>query len=180
MIKPNFLTLLRILCIPALVIVLISTFEGKEIVAFVIFLLAALTDMFDGFLARKKQQITALGELSDPIADKLLIMAAFVCLVEMGVVAAWMVVIIIGREIAVTGFRAVAASKGINITASVMGKIKMNAETITICLLILGEKHLGRLYVISQVGLWIVIATSLISAGEYYLRFGRSVLSDRS
>jgi len=177
---PNSLTLLRILSIPALVVVLLSEFEGKEIVAFIIFLFAALTDMLDGFLARRKKQITALGQLMDPIADKLLITAAFICLVELEVVPAWMVIIIIGREIAVTGFRAMAASKGVNISASVMGKVKMNAETITICLLILGEKHLGSLSVISQVGLWVVIVTALISAAEYYLKFSRSILSNHS
>lgn len=177
---PNLLTLLRILSIPALVVVLISSFERKEIVAFVIFLLAALTDMLDGYLARKKKQITVLGQLLDPIADKLLITAALICLVELGIVPAWMAIIIIGREIAVTGFRAIAASKGVNISSSVMGKIKMNAETIAICLLILGEKHLGSLYVISQVGLWVVIVTALFSATEYYLKFNRLVLSNRS
>lgn len=177
---PNILTTLRILSIPALVVVLLTTFKRNEIVAFIIFLLAALTDMLDGYLARRKKQITVLGQLLDPIADKLLITAAFICLVELGIVPAWMVIIIIGREIAVTGFRAIAASKGVNISASVMGKVKMNAETITICLLILGEKHLGSLYVISQVGLWVVIATALFSATEYYLKFNRLILSNRS
>ncbi len=177
---PNFLTTLRILSIPALVIVLLSSFEGKEIVAFIIFLFAALTDMLDGFLARRRKQITTLGELLDPVADKLLITAAFICLVELGIVPAWIVIIIIGREIAVTGFRAIAASKGVNIPASVMGKVKMNAETVTICLLILGKKHLGSLYILSQVGLWVVIATALFSAIEYFLKFNRAILSNRS
>jgi len=91
-----------------------------------------------------------------------------------------MVVIIIGRELAVSGFRAIAASKGINIAASVLGKIKMISEAVTICLLILGDKYLGKLYFLSQVGLWLIIAIALLSAGEYYLKFGHLILSRRS
>lgn len=177
---PNLLTALRILSIPALVAVLLSEFEGKELVAFAIFLLAALTDMLDGFLARRRKQITIFGQLLDPIADKLLVASAFICFVELGAVSAWMVVIIIGREIAVSGFRAIASSRGINIAASILGKIKMISETVTICLLILGEEYLGDLYFLSQVGLWVVIATVLLSAGEYYFKFGPLVLSRRS
>ncbi len=177
---PNLLTLLRVLSIPALVVALLTEFKGKEIVSFIIFFLAALTDMLDGFLARRKKQITAFGQLMDPIADKLLVASALICLVELGAVPAWMVVIIIGRELAVSGFRAVAASKGVNIAASVLGKIKMISEAVTICLLILGDKYLGELYFLTQVGLWLIIATALLSAGEYYLKFGHLILSRRS
>ncbi|MFP4082211.1 MAG: CDP-diacylglycerol--glycerol-3-phosphate 3-phosphatidyltransferase [Candidatus Aminicenantes bacterium] len=176
---PNLLTALRILSIPALVAVLLSSFRGKEWVAFVIFLLAALTDMLDGFWARRRRQTTVYGKLLDPVADKLLVASAFICLVELGAVSAWMVVIIIGREIAVSGFRAIASSQGVNIPASALGKIKMISEAVTICLLILGEKHLKSLYFLSQVGLWIVIAAALLSAGEYYVRYGRQILSKR-
>jgi CDP-diacylglycerol--glycerol-3-phosphate 3-phosphatidyltransferase len=116
----------------------------------------------------------------DPVADKLLVASVFICLVELGAVAAWMVVIIIGREIAVTGFRAIASSKGINIPASRLGKFKMFFETITICLLILGKKYLGRLYFLSQVGIWLVIIVAIASAAEYYLRFGPKALSKHS
>ncbi|MEA2006436.1 MAG: CDP-diacylglycerol--glycerol-3-phosphate 3-phosphatidyltransferase [Acidobacteriota bacterium] len=177
---PNFLTLGRILAIPILVVVLLSNFRGKELVAFFIFVLAVLTDMLDGFWARRKKKITPLGELLDPTADKLLIASALICLVELGTVNAWMVVIIIGREIAVTGFRAIASSKGISIHASVLGKIKMNAEGITIALLILGKGHLGSFYIIPQIGLWIIIAVALLSATEYYIKFGPKVISKSS
>ena len=122
---PNLLTSLRIVAIPVLVIVLFTQFEGKELVAFIIFLVAALTDMFDGFLARRREEITILGQILDPIADKLLVASAFICLVELGAVQAWMVVIILGREIAITGFRAIASSKRIYIPSSRLGKIKM-------------------------------------------------------
>lgn len=177
---PIFLTLLRIVAIPLLVVVLLSQFEGKELVALIIFILAALTDTLDGILARRRNQITAMGQLLDPIADKLLIASAFICLVGQGVVSSWMVVIIIGRELAVTGFRAIASSKGVTIAASRTGKLKMLFEGITICLLILGEKYLGRLIILAQIGLWIVILTAVISAAEYYIRFGPRILSKDS
>lgn len=177
---PNFLTVLRILLIPGLVAVLLSQFKGKELTAFIIFIIAALTDTLDGIWARRRKQTTVFGQLLDPIADKLLVASAFICLVELGAVPAWIVIIIIGRELAVSGFRAIASSKGINIPASLFGKIKMFSESITISLLILGEKYLGSFYFLSQVGLWIIIATALFSATEYYAKYGHLVLSKRS
>lgn len=172
--------MLRIFSIPVLVVVLLSQFEGKEFAAVIIFLLAALTDTLDGLLARKRGQVTILGQILDPIADKLLIASAFICLVELGAVSAWMVVIILGRELAVTGFRAIASSKGIHIASSRLGKFKMISEAITICLLILGEEYLGRFNFISQIGLWAVIAIATISAAEYYIRFGPLIISKHS
>lgn len=177
---PNLLTSLRIVSIPVLVIVLFTQFEGKELVAFIIFLVAALTDMVDGFLARRREQITIIGQILDPIADKLLVASAFICLVELGAVQAWMVVIILGREIAITGFRAIASSKRIYIPSSRLGKIKMILEAVTICLLILGEKYIGRYYFFSQIGLWLVIAIAVISAAQYYIKFGPLVISKHS
>jgi CDP-diacylglycerol--glycerol-3-phosphate 3-phosphatidyltransferase len=177
---PNILTALRIACIPALVIVLLTPFNGQNVVAFSIFFLASLTDMLDGFWARRKKLITVSGQLLDPIADKLLIASALICLVELGTIKAWMVIIIIGREIAVTGFRALASSKGHNIPASVLGKIKMVLETTTIMLLLLGKEILGKLYFLSQLGLWLIIVSAVLSAAEYYLKYGRLVLSQRS
>ncbi len=172
--------MLRIFSIPVLVVVLLGQFEGKELAAVIIFLLAALTDTLDGLLARKRGQVTILGQILDPIADKLLIASAFICLVELGAAPAWMVVIILGRELAVTGFRAIASSKGIYIASSRLGKFKMISEAATICLLILGEEYLGRFNFISQIGLWVVIAIATISAAEYYIRFGPRVISKHS
>jgi CDP-diacylglycerol--glycerol-3-phosphate 3-phosphatidyltransferase len=174
------LTYLRILAVPILVVVLLSDFRGNHIAAFAVFILATLTDMLDGFWARRKRQITVLGQLLDPTADKLLVVSALICLVGTGAVPAWMAVIIVGREIAVSGFRAMASAKGINIPASVFGKIKMILETVTIGILLLGEGVLGGLYVLSRVGLWLTVLAALVSAGEYYFRYGRAVLSRRS
>jgi len=176
---PLALTYLRILAVPVLVVFLLTDFRGHDILAFAVFLLATLTDMLDGYWARRKKQITVLGQLLDPTADKLIVVSALICLVGRTLVPAWMAVIIIGREIAVTGFRALASAKGIHIPASVLGKIKMNLETATIGLLLLGEGVLGRLYFLTQWGLWLTVAAALVSAAEYYLRYGRAVLSGR-
>lgn len=175
---PNILTLIRILAIPILVIALLTDFQGHRQVAFVIFILAVLTDMLDGYWARRKNKKSSLGELLDPTADKLIITAALICLVELDQVPAWMAIVIIGREIAVTAFRAMASSRGIAMPASVLGKIKMNAEAITIALLILGKAILQKFYLLAEIGLWIVLATALFSAAEYYWRLGPRVLRE--
>jgi CDP-diacylglycerol--glycerol-3-phosphate 3-phosphatidyltransferase len=176
---PLVLTLFRILSIPVLVIVLLSRFQGQHVTAFAIFLIATVTDMLDGFWARRKKQITVIGQLLDPTADKLLIVSVLVCLVGTRIVPSWMAVVIIGREIAVTGFRAIASSRGVNIPASVLGKIKMISESVTIALLLLGERILGQYYLLARIGLWLTVAAAVVSGVEYYIRFGRPVISDR-
>lgn len=176
---PLFLTFLRILSIPVIVIILLSHFPGREVTAFIVFLFATLTDMLDGFWARQRNKITTVGQLLDPTADKLLVVSVLICLVGTGAVPAWMAVVIIGREIAVTGFRAIASSRGVNIPASWLGKIKMISESVTICVLLLGAKVLGPYYVLGKIGLWVTVAAALVSAAEYGLRFGRAVLSDQ-
>lgn len=177
---PTIITLLRILFIPLLVVSLLTQYKSKELVALAVFLIATSTDILDGILARRRKQITVLGQLLDPIADKLLAASAFICLVELGVVSSWMVIIIIGREIAITGFRAIASSKSCIIPASLLGKIKMVLEIITISLLIVGEKYLGKLYFLAQVGLWLVIITAVSSAVEYIVKFGPLIVSKDS
>jgi len=178
---PILLTISRILAIPVLLVIMLTPFPGQEVAAFAVFIFACLTDMLDGFWARRKKMTTVLGSLLDPMADKLLIASALICLVESHVVASWMAIIIIGREIAVTGFRAIAASRGLNIPASNWGKMKMTLETITIAILILGPVHLGSLYNLAQTaGLWLIVALALFSAIEYFARYGPSVLSQDS
>ena len=177
---PLALTYIRILAVPLLVVALLTDFRGNNLAAFIIFVLATFTDTLDGYWARKKKQVTVLGQLLDPTADKLLVVSALVCLVGTGVVPAWMGVIIIGREIAVTGFRALASARGINIPASALGKIKMSLETVTVGILLLGERILGPYYVLADVGLWLTVIAALASAAEYYLRHGPKVLSSGS
>lgn len=173
---PNALTILRIFLVPLLVVVLLTEFTLYGVA---IFLAAAVTDWVDGYLARRRRQVTTLGQLLDPLADKLLISGAFISLVELGLAPAWMVVIIVGRELAVTGLRAVAADQRITIPASPLGKYKMGAEVVTVVLLILGPRTLGSLFVLGKVGLWVVVALATISMAQYFVRFwGRIGLGD--
>lgn len=167
----NVLTSFRILVIPFLVVIILSDFRGREILSASLFATAWLTDWLDGFWARKNGKTSVLGQILDPTADKLLVVSVFVCLVGRGVVEAWLAVIIIGRELAVSGFRAIAASRGVNIPASLMGKVKMAFESATLTLLLLGETHLGPLYPVARAGLWTAAAVSLLSGLEYYLRY---------
>lgn len=177
---PNALTLLRIFMVPFLVVVLLTKFSGREYVGLAIFLLAAITDFFDGWIARRRNQTTRLGALLDPIADKLLMSAAFISLVEMDPahVPAWMVVIIIGREFAVSGLRSIAAQQGVTIAASPLGKWKMVAQVVAISLLILGYE-LGELRRTGTVALWAVMLFALASGVDYFAKFARAVILDQ-
>ena len=142
---PNSLTLLRIFIVPLLVVVLLTPFSEswfgvpRHLLGVGLFLAAAFTDYLDGLFARSRGQVTRLGQLLDPIADKLLISAALISLVENQLAPAWAVVIIIGREFAVTGLRSIAATDGVVISASKMGKFKMLAQVLTVALLIVSS-----------------------------------------
>jgi CDP-diacylglycerol--glycerol-3-phosphate 3-phosphatidyltransferase len=177
---PNALTLLRIFLVPFLVVVLLTKFTGREYVGLAIFLVAAVTDFFDGWIARRRNQTTRMGALLDPIADKLLMSAAFISLVEMDPthVPAWMVVIIIGREFAVSGLRSIAAQQGVTIAASSLGKGKMISQVIAISLLILGYE-LGELRRTGTVALWGVMLFALASGVDYFIKFTRAVIYDK-
>ena len=180
---PNALTVGRIFLVPLLVVVLLTKFEGrmimgvpKELVGAAIFGLASLTDVLDGYLARRRKQITTLGQLMDPLADKLLITAALVSLVQLDLAPAWMVAVILGREFAVTVLRSIAHGKGMVIAASPLGKLKMLAEVVAILALILGQDHLQQFYVIGTIALWVAMLTATISGIDYYRRFAQSGL----
>ena len=186
---PNSLTLTRIFLVPLLVVVLLTKFEGrhilgvpKELVGAAIFGLASLTDLADGYLARRRKQITPFGEIIDPLADKLLTSAAFISLVQMELVSAWIVAVIIGREFAVTALRSLGYARGVSMPASPLGKIKMVAQVVAILALILAyDAAPGRwrgLYVIGQGALWVVVVTALVSAADYFRRFNQ-ILSPR-
>lgn len=178
---PNALTATRIFLVPLLVVVLLTKFEGrlifgvrKELVAAAIFGIASLTDWLDGYLARRRKQVTTLGQMMDPIADKLLTSAAFISLIQMGLAPAWMVAVIIGREFAVTTLRSIAYTRGTIIPASPLGKVKMVAQVVAILALILGEEERFRpLAFVGTAALWVVVATALISAADYYRRFSQ-------
>ncbi len=172
---PNSLTTFRIFLVPVLVVVLLTKFEGKEIWAVAIFLVAASTDALDGYVARRRGQVTALGTLLDPVADKLLISAALISLVEEGLAPAWMVVIIVGRELAVSGLRSLAGQRGIQIAASVWGKFKMISQVLAIVLLILDRKLPLPFSRSGETMLWVVVVLAVLSAADYFLKFYRSL-----
>jgi len=175
---PNALTLVRMFLVPLLVVVLLTKFEGrlvlglpKELVGAAIFGLASATDWLDGHLARRRRQVTALGQMLDPLADKLLTSAAFISLVQLGAAPAWMVALIIGREIAVTALRSVASARGITMPASKMGKFKMASQVAAILMLMVGLGPLPWFRPIGEAMLWVVAGAALVSAVDYYRRF---------
>src|SRR3979490_3126074 len=131
---------------------------------------AAATDWADGYLARRRLQVPRLGILLDPIADKLLISAAFVSLVDMHLVPAWMVVIIVGREFTVQGLRSIASTEGFTISASILGKTKMVLQVCAVAVLIAGARH-PSLKPLALILLWLVVVSALVSAAQYFLRF---------
>lgn len=177
---PNVLTLSRIFLVPLLVAVLLRkdaiqldtglVVVTREVIALFIFLAAALTDFLDGYLARRRRQITTVGKLLDPIADKILVSGALISLVELNRVAAWMVVLIVSREFAVSALRNVALSRGVAIAASEIGKAKMVAQIMAVSLLILAP----RSPVIEQAGyvvLWLALLITVVSMVDYFRGF---------
>lgn len=172
---PNALTLSRIFLVPLLLTVLLTkNVPHKEYLAVAIVLLAAATDWFDGYLARRLGQVTTLGVLLDPIADKLLVAAAFISMVEMGLVPAWMVVIIIGRELAVSGLRTIAQAGGYTIEASELAKAKTAMQIVAIVILLLGI-HYEPLRLMGRISLVLVVVLALVSAFLYFLKFWQKV-----
>ncbi|MEO7134829.1 MAG: CDP-diacylglycerol--glycerol-3-phosphate 3-phosphatidyltransferase, partial [Vicinamibacterales bacterium] len=181
---PNTLTVARIFLVPVLVSVLLTKFEGRlvvglpvELVAAAIFGIASLTDWLDGYLARRRKQVTTLGQILDPLADKLLISATLISLVQLDLVQSWMVGVIISREIAVTGLRNLAYSRGLTMPASGLGKLKMASQVTAILLLLLGWERAPLLVTLGQGTMWIVVITALVSALDYYQDFQRAMNS---
>jgi CDP-diacylglycerol--glycerol-3-phosphate 3-phosphatidyltransferase len=174
---PNLLSIFRILLVPPLVVVLLTKFEGKEFVGLGLFLLAAVMDFFDGYVARRRQQVTRLGTLLDPAADKILISAAFISLVELDpqLVPAWMVVVIIAREFAVTSLRSFAAAESLVIPSGVSGKVKTTVQIISISLLIIYQQ-LGAFRHLAPLSLWVALLVTVYSGVEYFVRFGRLIV----
>lgn len=180
---PNALTLLRIFFVPLLVVVLLTREPNLELFGVpmnyaiwgvLILLSAAATDWLDGYFARRRGEVTTLGILLDPIADKLLISAAFIALVDMHLVPAWMVVVIIGREFTVLGLRLIAVAEGFTIPASALGKTKMVLEVMAVAVVILGAKH-DAFRAWGMTFLWLVVISAIVSAVHYFLKFWSQV-----
>jgi len=169
---PNTLTLARIFLVPIVVAVLLTVeiriwaFWGASL-----FLAAALTDLLDGYLARRRKQVTTLGRLLDPIADKLLITSALIAMVQLRIAPAWMVAIIVGREFAVSGLRSIAAHEGFSVEVSTLGKGKMVTQVAAVVGLILGRKYGGWVETTAAVLLWAVVVFALVSMVQYFREF---------
>jgi CDP-diacylglycerol--glycerol-3-phosphate 3-phosphatidyltransferase len=171
---PIGLTITRIVAAPLLILFLISSSRVHALIAAAIFVVASITDWLDGVLARRRNQVTTLGTLLDPIADKLLVAAALVSLLTIERVEAWIVVVIIGRELAVTGLRAVAAGVGVIVPASRLAKWKTVSQFTAVTMLIL-EKGLVSpgFHVVATGVLWVALALTVVSAVDYFYRFFR-------
>jgi CDP-diacylglycerol--glycerol-3-phosphate 3-phosphatidyltransferase len=175
---PNLLSIGRILLVPVLVAVLLTQETGWEYVGLGIFLLAAATDALDGFLARRRREVTRLGKLLDPTADKILITAAFVSLVQLGLAPAWIVATILAREFAVSALRSLAAVDRLVLAAIPSAKVKTICQVLAISLLIL-TNPLGEHRGLGPMALWLALAVSLYSGVEYFVRWGPDVLGRR-
>lgn len=177
---PNFITLVRILLIPVFVILFFTPTPDRALSAAVIFVLAAVTDLLDGYIARRTGQVTKLGKLLDPIADKLLVLSALILLVNIDRISALVALLIIARELAVTGIRAIAAGEGMIIGAETTGKYKMALQVIGITMLILedtGLAELGNLHLAGIATLYLSLIFGYVSGGQYVWSFWKQVVA---
>ncbi len=177
---PNLLTLTRILLIPVFVVLFSTPDPDRSLMAAIVFIVAAVTDMLDGYLARKSGQVTKLGKLLDPIADKLLVLSALILLVNVDRVSALVAILIIARELGVTGIRAIAAGEGMIIAAETTGKYKMALQVVAIVMLILEGTSLaalGNLHLAGIVTLYLSLVLGYISGGQYVWSFWKQVVA---
>ena len=174
---PNKLTVARMIMVPFLVVFLLTGWGGEanRYISLILFVAASITDWFDGYLARKNHLVTNFGKFMDPLADKLLVCSAMICMIELGRLPAWFVIIIIGREFIISGFRLIAAENGIVIAANYWGKFKTVSQMIMIILLIL-HFDLSVFVILEQIFIWLSLALTVISLMTYIWQ-NRSVLS---
>jgi len=169
---PNLLTLIRILAIPLVVAFLFFPGPLPSFLAALFFSLAAITDLLDGYIARQQRRETAVGKLLDPMADKLLILSALIMLIPLGRVPAWMVVLIVGREVAVTGLRGIASAQGMVIAAGRRGKAKTVFQSIALIGLILHYEYLGiDFHFLGTILLWVALVITLWSGWDYFYKY---------
>ena len=185
---PNKLTIVRVILIVPFILLLLGGFhewkwftaifggimEYVDYIALAIFIIASLTDLLDGHIARKNNLVTNFGKFMDPLADKLLVCAAMICLVEMGRIPGWIVIIIISREFIISGFRLIASDNGVVIAANYWGKVKTVFQMIMICLMI---GNLPQLTLVTDTVMWIALALTVISLADY-IWSNRAVMKD--
>lgn len=175
---PNGLSIIRILVIPIIIILLFSEGAAYRVINATLFLLAAVTDTFDGYLARRKGLVTTLGKFLDPLADKLLIVTALIALIPARGIPVWMILIIVGREIAVTGLRSIAAAQGMIIAAGAWGKYKTLLEVLSIVFLILDGEYFSIDFCDAGVAiLGVAVLFAVISAVHYFKDFLKEIIA---
>jgi len=172
---PNKLTVFRVILIPFFVLFLLLDLTAYDKwIALAIFIIASLTDFLDGYIARKYHLVTNFGKFMDPLADKLLVCSALICLIELNRIPAWIVIVIIAREFIISGFRLVASDNGVVIAASYWGKFKTTFQIVMICLMI---ADLSPLYFVTQLVMWIALALTVISLADYLVK-NKSVMQE--
>ncbi len=165
---PNKLTMFRVILIPFFIVfLLVPITPYDKWIALAIFIIASLTDLLDGKIARKYNLVTNFGKFMDPLADKLLVCSALICLIELHKIPAWMVIIIIAREFIISGFRLVASDNGVVIAASYWGKFKTTFQMVAVCLLI---ADLPVLWILTQIVLWIAVILTVVSLADYVIK----------
>jgi CDP-diacylglycerol--glycerol-3-phosphate 3-phosphatidyltransferase len=174
---PNLLTALRIFSIPLVIFFLTSPGPLASFLAALVFGIASCTDILDGYLARQQKTETAIGKLLDPMADKLLILSGMIMLIPLDRIPAWMVVLIIGREVAITGLRGIASAEGVVIAASRLGKAKMILQSLSLGGLMLHYEYFGiNFHVLGMILLWIALVLTLWSGIDYFWKFYQGVM----
>lgn len=165
---PNKLTMFRVILIPFFILfLLVPITPYNSWIALGIFIVASLTDLLDGYLARKHNLVTNFGKFMDPLADKLLVCSALICLIELDRIASWMVVIIIAREFVISGFRLVASDSGVVIAASYWGKFKTTFQMTAVCLMI---ANIESIQLITDIFIWIAVILTVISLIDYLVK----------
>lgn len=174
---PNKLTLARVIMIPFFVIFMLTGLGGSasKWIALAIFIIASLTDLLDGHIARKYNLVTNFGKFMDPLADKLLVCAAMICLVEMGKLPAWIVIIIISREFIISGFRLIASDNGRVIAASYWGKFKTTFQMLMICLMI---ADIAAISLLTDIVMWVALILTIVSLVDYLVK-NKDVLAEQ-
>jgi CDP-diacylglycerol---glycerol-3-phosphate 3-phosphatidyltransferase len=174
---PNGVTILRILAIPLILVLLFYMGRGYQLLTALLFLGAAITDTLDGYLARRRGMVTTLGIFLDPLADKLLIVTALIALIPAREIPVWMVIIIVGREIAITGLRGIAVSQDIILSASTLGKYKTVFEVVSIFFLILNGSYFSINFgLVGLVFLWVALGIAVISGVDYFRKYLKSII----
>ena len=184
---PNQLTIFRVILVFPFIVLLLGGNAGwfgnnlliPNWIALTIFIIASLTDLLDGKIARKYNLVTNFGKFMDPLADKLLVCAALICLVEMGRIPSWVVIIIISREFIISGFRLIASDNGVVIAASYWGKFKTVFQMIMVCLMITGLQDLIAWYgLLTNIVMWIALILTIISLADYLVK-NKDVMEDK-